>query len=62
MKHADEANVTRPHIMEYIMAKYNLNTPLKLTPEQRDEVWVYIDIQAGVTEEAPQDANAGAAE
>ena len=62
MKHADEANVTRPHIMEYIMAKYNLNSPLKLTPEQRDEVWVYIDIQAGVTEEAPPDADTATGE
>ena len=59
MNHADDSGISRSLVMDYIMAKYNLNTPLKLTPEQGDEVWLYIDIQAGVTDEIAADPTTG---
>ena len=50
MRYADNAGMARPLVMDYIMAQFDINTPLKLTPGQLAATRLFIDKQAGTPE------------
>ena len=53
MRYADSNGVARTVVMEYIMAQFNINTPLKLTSDQLGATRLFIDKQAGGDEPGP---------